>query len=62
MLKYVGKLQSDTMIVGEDIPLYWIDSKQTFFDMLLFAGVGNIGHMIEQVITPYRSQIVIKQK
>ncbi|NUU73832.1 NUDIX hydrolase [Paenibacillus xylanilyticus] len=46
---YVGKLKSDVMITGDENELYWSDLNQDFFDMTLFAGEGNIGHMIEQV-------------
>lgn len=31
------------------VKLYWSDLNHDFFDMSLYAGEGNIGHMIEQV-------------
>ena len=46
---YVGKLKRDVTISGDENELYWSDLNQNFFDMSLFAGEGNIGHMIEQV-------------
>lgn len=46
---YVGKLKRDVMILGDENELYWSDLNHDFFDMTLFAGEGNIGHMIEQV-------------
>ncbi|WP_028549660.1 NUDIX hydrolase [Paenibacillus sp. UNC451MF] len=46
---YVGKLKLDVMVSGDENELYWSDLNQDFFDMTLFAGEGNIGHMIEQV-------------
>ncbi|MFL1677383.1 NUDIX hydrolase [Paenibacillus dendritiformis] len=46
---YVGKLKCDVVISGDENELYWSDLSQNFFDMTLFAGEGNIGHMIEQV-------------
>lgn len=46
---YVGKLKCDVVISGDENELYWSDLHQDFFDMALFAGEGNIGHMIEQV-------------
>ncbi|PZM61995.1 NUDIX hydrolase [Paenibacillus dendritiformis] len=46
---YVGKLKCDVVISGDENELYWSDLNQNFFDMTLFAGEGNIGHMIEQV-------------
>ncbi|AKF95702.1 NUDIX hydrolase [Brevibacillus laterosporus] len=46
---YVGKLRCDVEVSGDENELYWSDLNQDFFDMSLFAGEGNIGHMIEQV-------------
>ncbi|MCP3774290.1 NUDIX domain-containing protein [Paenibacillus sp. MZ04-78.2] len=46
---YVGKLTREVVVSGEENELYWSDLNQDFFDMTLFAGEGNIGHMIEQV-------------
>ncbi|MNP72460.1 hypothetical protein D3C76_1690200 [compost metagenome] len=46
---YVGKLNHDVEVFGDENELYWSDLKKDFFDMSLFAGEGNIGHMIEQV-------------
>lgn len=46
---YVGKLKCDVVISGDENELYWSDLNQDFFDTTLFAGEGNIGHMIEQV-------------
>mgnify|MGYP001274462238 FL=1 len=46
---YVGKLHRDVDIAGDENELYWSDLNQNFFDMSLYAGEGNIGHMVEQV-------------
>lgn len=46
---YVGKLKRDVNISGNENKLYWSDLNKDFFDMSLYAGEGNIGHMIEQV-------------
>lgn len=46
---YAGRLKRDVMVYGDENELYWSDLEQDFFDMTLFAGEGNIGHMIEQV-------------
>ncbi|TMV46231.1 NUDIX domain-containing protein [Paenibacillus mesophilus] len=46
---YAGKLKRDVRVSGDENELYWSDLNQDFFDMTLFAGEGNIGHMIEQV-------------
>jgi 8-oxo-dGTP diphosphatase len=46
---YVGRLNREVPVSGDENILYWSDLDQDFFDMTLFAGEGNIGHMIEQV-------------
>ena len=45
---YVGKLRKDVTINGDENELFWIDSNSDFFDKTVFAGRGNIGHIIEQ--------------
>ncbi|WP_219838174.1 NUDIX hydrolase [Paenibacillus sp. R14(2021)] len=46
---YAGKLNGDAAVSGDENELYWSDLDRNFFDMTLYAGEGNIGHMIEQV-------------
>lgn len=46
---YVGRLKREVTVSGDENELYWSDLDQNFFDMTLFAGEGNIGHMMEQV-------------
>lgn len=46
---YVGKLQHNVNLVEEANELFWSDLNHDFFDMSVYAGEGNIGHMIEQV-------------
>jgi 8-oxo-dGTP diphosphatase len=46
---YVGRLKREVIVSGDEHPLFWSDLSEVFFDMSLFAGEGNIGHMIEQV-------------
>jgi 8-oxo-dGTP diphosphatase len=46
---YVGRLNHDVNVTGDENQLYWSDLNQDFFNQSLFAGEGNIGHMIEQV-------------
>ncbi|MBN2981060.1 NUDIX hydrolase [Cohnella algarum] len=46
---YAGKLMRDVQVSGDENELYWSDLHRDFFDMSLYAGEGNIGHMIEQV-------------
>lgn len=50
---YVGALNKDVELVPEKHPLHWISIDENFFDMNVFAGEGNIGHMVEILkITP----------
>ncbi|WP_404468933.1 NUDIX hydrolase [Sutcliffiella horikoshii] len=46
---YVGRLKRDVLVSGDENILYWSNLDNNFFDMSLYAGEGNIGHMIEQV-------------
>ncbi|MCR8848444.1 NUDIX domain-containing protein [Rossellomorea sp. SC111] len=46
---YVGRLKRDVTVTGDENILYWSDLDHNFYDMSLYAGEGNIGHMIEQV-------------
>jgi len=46
---YVGKLNKILIVKGDENELYWSDLFCNFFDMSLFAGEGNIGHILEQV-------------
>ena len=46
---YVGKLKRDVAVSGDENKLYWSELNHDFFDLSLYAGEGNIGHMIEQV-------------
>ncbi|EJW18920.1 NUDIX domain-containing protein [Paenibacillus alvei] len=54
---YVGKLKHDVMIHGDENELYWSELTHNFFDMALYAGEGNIGHMIEQV-NMYKDEVL----
>ncbi|RAP74607.1 NUDIX hydrolase [Paenibacillus montanisoli] len=46
---YAGRLKHAVEIAGDENELYWSELDRDFFDMTLYAGEGNIGHMIEQV-------------
>lgn len=46
---YVGRLKKEVTLIDEIHPLYWSDLTPDFFDQALFAGEGNIGHIIAQV-------------
>lgn len=54
---YVGKLNKAVDLVEEVHELFWSDLNHDFFDMNIYAGEGNIGHMIEQV-NMYRDKIL----
>ena len=54
---YVGRLKHDVILIEEDEELYWSDLNHNFFDYFLYAGEGNIGHIIEQV-NMYRERIL----
>ena len=46
---YAGRLNKEVQVSGDENELYWTHLDHDFFDMKVFAGEGNIGHMIEQV-------------
>ncbi len=46
---YVGKLKNEVTLIEEENKLFWTELDQNFFDMKIYAGEGNIGHIIEQV-------------
>ncbi len=46
---YAGRLRHDVLVSGDENELFWSDLDHNFFDMALYAGEGNIGHMLEQV-------------
>lgn len=46
---YVGRLKREVLVFGDENQLYWSDLDHNFFDTSLYAGEGNIGHMVAQV-------------
>ena len=46
---YVGKLKRQVAASGDENELYWTTLDKNFFDMDLYAGEGNIGHILAQV-------------
>ena len=46
---YAGRLNRDIAVGGDENELFWSSLDHDFFDLELFAGEGNIGHMLEQV-------------
>jgi 8-oxo-dGTP diphosphatase len=47
---YVGSLNKAVLVYGEENDLEWISINKNFFDTSQFAGEGNIGHIIKQVL------------
>lgn len=45
---FAGKLNKEVEIIEEVNKLYWIDSKDNFFDADRYAGGGNIGIMLNE--------------
>jgi 8-oxo-dGTP diphosphatase len=46
---YVGRLNKNVIVYGDENDLEWMELNQDFFDTSRFAGEGNIGHMMEQI-------------
>ena len=44
---YVGTLECNVNVYGDENDLVWLDVTENFFDMTNFAGEGNIGHIYE---------------
>lgn len=45
---YTGKLKHDVPVSGDENELLWMEKDHNFFDKTVFAGDGNIGHIIEE--------------
>lgn len=46
---FVGKLNKNIAVFGDENKLYWSDLDCDFFDSSKYAGEGNIGHIMEHV-------------
>ena len=46
---YVGRLNKDREVFGEENELFWSEIDCDFFDTKKYAGEGNIGHIMEQI-------------
>ena len=46
---YVGRLNKEVVLIEEVNALYWSSLDCNFYDLNLYAGEGNIGHIIEHV-------------
>lgn len=54
---YAGRLKKEVSVFGDENELFWSDLNHDFFDLKLYAGEGNIGHIIEQV-NMYKDKIL----
>lgn len=62
MQVYCGALKREMPLRAEKHPLWWLCLDENYFDMLRFAGEGNIGHMVEilklsQLVTDKKSRM-----
>ena len=46
---YVGRLNKDVAVYGDENKLIWLDADSDFEDMSHFAGEGNIAHIVEMI-------------
>lgn len=46
---YVGKLNKEVAVSGDENELYWSDLDCDFFDPTRYAGEGNIGHVMMHI-------------
>lgn len=46
---WVGNLNKDIEVKGDENLLFWSTLEHNFFDLNIYAGEGNIGHMLEHV-------------
>lgn len=46
---YVGKLNKNANVSGDENKLYWSELTQNFFDATRYAGEGNIGHIMMHI-------------
>ena len=47
---YYGILNKDVELIEEVNKLEWVDINDNFFDMNKYAGEGNIGHIIKEIL------------
>lgn len=46
---FAGRLKRERTLTEEVNRLFWHDADNNFFDMNVYAGEGNIGHVMEQI-------------
>lgn len=54
---YVGKLNKEIAVHGDENDLYWSELDHNFFDATQYAGEGNIGHIMMHV-EMFRDQLL----
>ncbi len=54
---YVGQLNKDITVRGDENDLYWSTLDNDFFDVTKYAGEGNIGHIMIH-IKMYQEQLL----
>ena len=56
---YVGRLNKSVEVKGDENELYWSELDKNFFDSSLYAGYGNIGHIMELIWLYKDNQLMI---
>lgn len=46
---WCGRLNKEKEVSGSENPLCWADADTSMFDLKLYAGEGNMGHILEQI-------------
>lgn len=46
---YVGRLNKELTVFGDENELYWSDFDHNFFDSHTYAGYGNMGHILLEI-------------
>jgi len=54
---YVGKLQRDVAVSGDENDLYWSPLDLDYFDRTRYAGEGNLGHILRHILL-YRDTLL----
>lgn len=57
---YFGYLKKELSVQGSENDLFWMDTDSHFFDKKIFAGEGNIGHIVERILKYAGAENVLK--
>lgn len=55
---YVGKLNKQVAVFGEENDLYWSALDCDFFDQTQYAGEGNIGHILAHLDAYFKEDLL----